>query len=244
MVTAQILDSYNRYFYVTYATTEAQRELAYRIRYQVYCREFRYEREEDYPDQMERDEYDDQAWHCILMHKLSDSAVGCVRLIGPCEEGPTSLLPFERSCSHALNEQIFDLSTLPRDSFGEISRLAVLQNFRRRKSDEKKPISFPDQQMLAKSGRSHFPLISISLSLGILSMLLNSGLKYGFAMMEPRLTRMLKRYGIVFNQIGDVTDHHGMRGPFVIEKYMILPNLSLNVFGLFKTIDRQLFPGT
>jgi N-acyl amino acid synthase of PEP-CTERM/exosortase system len=75
-------------------------------------------------------------------------------------------------------------------------------------------------------------------------MLLNSGLDYGFAMMEPRLTRMLRRFGIYFKQIGNVVDYHGFRGPFLIERKDILPNLSSDVFELFKTIDRQLFPGT
>lgn len=150
------------------------------------------------------------------------------------------MLPFERCCSRALDERIFELSAIARDSFGEISRLAVLPSFRRRKSDEKRPISFPDQKTLAASGRDTFPLISISLSLGMASMLLNSGLKYGFAMMEPRLTRMLKRYGIVFKQIGDVMDHHGMRGPFVIERGEILPNLTRNVRVLLDIINHQL----
>lgn len=235
-----ITELYEKYFYVIRADTEDLRERAYRIRYEVYCKEFGYEPVENYPDQMERDEYDEHAWHCVLMHKPSESAVGCVRLIRPRLDGPTSLLPFERCCSHALNKQKFDLSAIARDSFGEVSRLAVLPDFRRRKSDEKRPISFPDKQTLAASGRDVFPLISISLSLGMASMVIGSGLKYGFAMMEPRLIRMLKRYGIIFNQIGDVIDHHGMRGPFVMKTSAVMPNLSQNLRVLLDTINHQL----
>lgn len=240
MESSGIKDLYEKYFYVIRADTEGLRERAYRIRYEVYCKEFAYEPMENYPDQMERDEYDEHAWHCVLMHKPTESEVGCVRLIMPRSDNSTSLLPFERCCSHALDKQKFDLDTLARDSFGEVSRLAVLPSFRRRKSDEKKPISFPDQRTLAASGRDAFPLISLSLSLGMASMAMSSGLKYGFAMMEPRLIRMLVRYGIVFNQIGDVIDHHGMRGPFVMKTSDVLPNLSKKLHVLMDIINHQL----
>ncbi|MEN8128587.1 MAG: PEP-CTERM/exosortase system-associated acyltransferase [Pseudomonadota bacterium] len=194
----KIIDSYKQYFNVTYAMTREQRMHAFRIRYQVYCREFQYEREENFPDQLERDEYDDQSLHCLLIHKPSKSVAGCVRLIRPSLKGKTSLLPFEYCCQEAVDKQKMDISMLERGSFGEVSRLAVLPAFRRRKSDEKSPISMPSHQKLIASGRDTFPLISIILMLGILSALLDNDLKYGFAMMEPRLTRMFRIYGIVF----------------------------------------------
>lgn len=240
MERSAITESYEKYFYVVRADTEELRQHAYRVRYEVYCKEFCYEPAQNYPDQMESDEYDEQAWHCVLMHKPSKSAAGCVRLIRPCKDGPTALLPFERCCSQAVDRQVFDLSAMARDSFSEISRLAVLPAFRRRKTDEKRPISFPDRKILEASGRDAFPLISISLSMGMTSMFLSSGLKYAFSMMEPRLTRMLKRYGIIFKQIGDVMDHHGMRGPFVIERSEVLPNLSPDLRSLLDIIHRQL----
>ncbi|MCP4407504.1 MAG: PEP-CTERM/exosortase system-associated acyltransferase [Gammaproteobacteria bacterium] len=236
----KIISSYKQYFNVTYATTKEQRMHAYHIRYQVYCKEFKYEREESCPDQLEQDEYDDQSFHCLLIHKPSETVAGCVRLIKPSPKGEISGLPFEHCCLEAVDKQKMDVSRLERSSFGEISRLAVLPAFRRRKADGKSPISIPDRQKLIASGRDAFPLISIILSLGILSMLLNSGLKYGFAMMEPRLTRMLRRYGIIFSQIGDVVNYHGMRGPFVIDREVILLNLSPELHELMGAIDSEL----
>jgi N-acyl amino acid synthase of PEP-CTERM/exosortase system len=244
MEKSAITESYEKYFSVVRADTTKLREAAYSVRYQVYCLEFDYERPEDYPEGLETDEYDDQSLHCVLFHNPSGMAAGCVRLVMPNKDDLTALLPFERCCAHALDQLKLDISRLDRSTLGEISRLAVLASFRRRKTDERKPISVPDRNSLATSGRDTFPLIPMSLCLGMTSMLLNSGLDYGFAMMEPRLTRMLRRFGIYFKQIGNVVDYHGFRGPFLIERKDILSNLRSDVFGLFKIIDRQLFPGT
>ncbi len=239
MISSEIINLYKNYFYITNANTERLRQATYRIRYQVYCKEFRYERLEDHPNEMEADEYDEQSLHCALIHKSSGNAAGCVRLVMPYYKNLVVPLPFESCCAHAMDKMKYDISTLDRSTFGEISRLAVLGAFRRRKTDEQKPISMPDQQVLVESGRQTFPILSMSLCLGMASMLLNSKLDLAFAMMEPRLTRMLKRYGIVFQQIGDVVDYHGMRGPFVIYRNTILPNLRSDALALFRIIDRD-----
>jgi N-acyl amino acid synthase of PEP-CTERM/exosortase system len=236
----KIIDSYNEYFYIVHANTENLRKFAYHIRYQVYCKEFKYEQEDNCPYQLEQDEYDAHSMHCVLVHKPSGLAAGCSRLIKPVRRKPSLLLPFELCCSKAVDKRKFDLTTVDRSDFGEVSRLAVLSEFRRRKSDEKKPISFPDQKKLVDSGRDNFPLISVSLSLGMAAMVLNSDVKYAFAMMEPRLTRMLRRFGIVFNQIGDVVNYHGQRGPFVIARENILLNLSPKIRPLMSVIDEEL----
>lgn len=235
-----IVDLYNKYFHIVDANTDDLRKLAYHVRYQVYCKEFQYERADNYPSQLERDEYDNHAMHCVLIHKPSGLAAGCSRLIKPMHNNPQLLLPFELCCSKAVDRHKFDLTTLDRGDFGEISRLAVLSEFRRRKSDEKKPISFPDREKLIDSGRDSFPLISVSLSLGMAAMVLNSNLKYAFAMMEPRLTRMLRRFGIVFNQIGNVVNYHGQRGPFVIARENILINISPKIRPLMEVIENEL----
>lgn len=236
----KIIDSYKEYFYIVHANTESLRKLAYHVRYQVYCKEFRYEHEDHYPSQLEQDEYDVHSMHCVLIHKPSGLAAGCSRLIKPIRKKPPLLLPFELCCSKAVDKQKFDLTSLDRSDFGEVSRLAVLSDFRRRKSDEKKPISFPDQKKLVNSGRNNFPLISVSLSLGMAALVLNSDVKYAFAMMEPRLTRMLRRFGIVFEQIGNVVNYHGLRGPFVIARENILLNLSPKIRPLMSVIDEEL----
>ena len=263
-----IADAFDKYFYVTRATTPETRELAFRIRYQVYCQEFHFEREEDCPGQMERDIYDDRSEHCLLIHKPTSTPMGCVRLILP-DRGCRASMPFERFCASQfsfapipapsspvllpLSEKVarrtiipslrrvhgMSLYTLPRDSFCEVSRLAVLSTFRRRESDEKKPISFPETTS-AGGDRSSFPLIPLSLFLASLSRFLNSAHEYAFAMMEPRLARLLKRFGLIFTMVGNVVDYHGQRGPFVYTRRRAVNNLDPQIYALLQLIDSQL----
>ncbi len=239
-----IVDTFTKYFQTVRALTPQLGELAYNIRYQVYCQEFKYEPEENFPDQQERDEYDQQSQHCLIIHKPTGIAAGCVRLIVAGKSNPSLPLPFERHCSHTLNPAIMDLSKLDRFSFGEISRLAVINRFRRRKTDEKKPVSIPDERVSGGGNRLPFPLITVSLVLSILAVILNEGYQYGFCMMEPRLAKMLARHRLIFDQIGNMINYHGFRGPFVIKQENILRNLTPQGDELMEVIQQQLSGNT
>ncbi|MDQ2697101.1 MAG: PEP-CTERM/exosortase system-associated acyltransferase [Pseudomonadota bacterium] len=235
-----ITSGFTKYFYLVRADTPQLREKVFHIRYQVYCKEFNYEDEADCPGQMEKDDYDDHSEHSLLIHRPSGTPVGCVRLVHALRDDPYYPLPFEKYCDHALNRDLFDPLAVPRDKFGEFSRLAVLSSFRRRKDDEHKPISINENFSLAASGRDNFPFIPVGLFLAALSMSLNAGFLYTFAMMEPRLSRLLKRFGILFEQVGEVVDYHGPRGPFIIRREAVMAHLKPEVQDLMLLIDKQL----
>ena len=241
METQAAVETFSKYFTIVPANTSALQNIVYQIRYQVYCQEFHFEREEDCPSRMENDRYDAHSSHCLLIHEPNKNPVGCVRLIGPDPNNPELPLPFEPFCQNPDYLEILDPKTLPRGSFGEFSRLAVLQTFRRRKSDEKKPVSMPDWKTASTSGRNAFPVIPVSLFLAALSMLLHNGFNYGFAMMEPCLARLLRRFEIDFNQIGDVVDYHGPRGPFFISREKILSGFTSEIQSLIEVIYQQIY---
>lgn len=237
-----LIDTFSRYFCTALADTEELRRKAFNIRYEVYCREFGFEREEDCPGNMESDDYDIHAVHCLLLHKLSGSAVGCGRLILPQADDPQASLPFERYCRHALDPEVLTLLDQERAKIGEFSRLAVMPSFRRRLEDERKPLSFPDSARAMAHGREPFPLISLSLILAGCAMFMHSSLDYCIAMMEPRLARMLRLYGLYFERIGQVVDYHGQRGPFMIVRDQVLANFKPDISQLMTAIDGQLYP--
>ena len=54
----------------------ALREEVYRLRYEVYVREFAYEAEEHFAEFMERDDYDDHSVHCLLRHRATGGSSG------------------------------------------------------------------------------------------------------------------------------------------------------------------------
>ena len=52
-----------------------------------------------------------------------------------------------------------------------------------------------------------------------------TGLDGVFAMMELRLARHLRRFGIIFQQASDVVDHHGQRAAFYISRHTLMNHL-------------------
>ena len=239
---------FTQYFYVIAGNTAEIRQIACNIRYQVYCQEFKYEPEENCPNQMESDEYDEQSDHCLLIHTHTHKPAGCVRLIRSLPNKPNPPLPFARFCKQAFNKEQFDPDHLPLGTFVEISRLAVTAQFRRRKYDEHKPISLPLEQTTEPvdipgvDRRRQFPFIPIGLVLSAFTMILRNNYQYSLAMMETRLANMLSRYGLIWTQVGEVMDYHGPRAPFVLRRDKILPNLESKpeVHELLRVIDEQL----
>ena len=246
MTTTSAAELFHRYFYLLPATAPGQLATVYNIRYQVYCREFGYEREEDCPDQMEQDEYDQQSQHCLLIHKPTGTPAGCVRLVLPDMQHLDKPLPFLRFCREALDiEKLARIGALEPGSCCEVSRLAVLPAFRRRKGDEQKPISLPANALTTGSaighGRSNIPIIPVALFLAAAALFLgsDSNRRFAVAMMEPRLARMLRRFGILFTRVGKIIDYHGPRGPYIIAREEVLPNIIPDVDELLKNVERQ-----
>lgn len=235
-------ETFLQYFRVAYADSPELQTLAYRIRYQVYCEEFGFENSTEYKDQCERDEMDAIADQALLIHLPTGEAIGCSRLIGSRGCPPSGCFPFEQHCSEGLDAQQFDLKKIPKTVIGEFSRLAVLAKFRRRKNDERRPISLPDSEVEADDHeqRSSYPLIPLGLFVCSLSMLVLSSLDYGVAMMEPRLARKLRWHGIRFTQIGPVIDFRGKRAPYYISRSTVLEDLNKEIALLRNDLTQQL----
>lgn len=240
MKTASIGESFHDYFQIVLADSNDLRSQAYQLRYKVYCREFHFEPEERCPNQQERDDYDTQSIHCLLVHHPTGQSAGCVRLVLPAPGEPTALLPFERHCAASLDHERLDPALMHRDRIGEISRLAVLARFRRRVAEDQSPVGLNDESTSRRTERRQFPYISLSLYLAAASVGLLSGLDGVFAMMELRLARHLTRYGIKFTQVGTVVDYHGPRAPFYISRSDLLGGLRPDARELLEVVTDDL----
>ena len=229
--------AFQQYFELVPATNQALRDEVYRIRFDVYCRDMRFESEDAFPDGREIDEFDDQSRHCLLRHRPSGTFAGCVRLVLNRPDHPTSQLPFERHCHHSIDRQRFDPDQLPRDKFGEISRLAVLSRFRRRADEARTPEGIgtkPDYFSAAE--RRVFPHVALGLYIAAAAIALRENLEMAIVMMEPRLARHMRYFGINFEQAGDVVDYHGLRGPFYITRDSLQRDLDPQVAQLLQAI--------
>lgn len=179
-------DAATSVFSVRQATTSKDLQKVFSLRYQVYCLERGFESPEDCLGAMETDEYDSQAIHFLAVTS-DDIPLGTVRLVLDSAIG----FPLEKHC---LLTQ--DLSSV-RAKSAEISRLAISKVFRSR------------DQLRQKC----------SLLQGLLRVMylasVERGLEYWPVAMERSLFILLKRMGMIFKPIGEETDYHGLRTPYL-----------------------------
>jgi len=232
--------SFQQYFTVQLATTPELKSKVYHVRYRVYCDEFGYEPVELFPDQEEKDEYDDASLHCLIMHKESGLPAGCVRLVPAYVKGEFIPLPLEKHCAESLDQQQIEQMNLDRKTVCEISRLAVDRIFRRRSGEELTRFGEVDGLDVTQQERRTFSLIAIAAFLAATAMTDLSQKTNVFAMMEPFLPRMMKRSGIIFEKVGFDMDYRGIRAPYFIQTESALTHMQSDLRDLYDWIYRQL----
>ncbi|MBV8883777.1 MAG: PEP-CTERM/exosortase system-associated acyltransferase [Chroococcidiopsidaceae cyanobacterium CP_BM_RX_35] len=235
MASDGLIKNFYDHFRLVIANTNKLREEVYKIRYRVYCQELNYKKEENCWNGMEQDIYDRRSIHCLLMHRSSKVYAGCVRLILADPDAPkVSRLPLEKVCCRSLKP-----NNLPHYFYGEVSRLAVMAEFRKcQEETQTTPISAAGIRFTEQE-RRYFPLIVTGLYLTAASISLEIGLDSAFTLMEPRLARHLRRFGIKFRQIGELVEFHGQRGLFQISRSAILSSMNANTYELFQTLRSE-----
>jgi N-acyl amino acid synthase of PEP-CTERM/exosortase system len=239
MTESPLVPRFETYFSVVAANTADLLEKVYQLRHQVYCEELGYEQQR--ASQLEHDEYDKRSIHCLLFHRSSQTYVGCVRLILADSQKPEVPFPFERACGESLEWDFDSSAATSRRKYGEISRLAIAANFRRRRGEASVANGGSDSfDARVEDERRLFPSVALGLYLAITAMGLNQGLEGVFAMMEPRLARQLRRFGIHFQQVGAEVQHRGIRAPFFISRDNLFNNLKPECRVLLDNIQKQL----
>jgi N-acyl amino acid synthase of PEP-CTERM/exosortase system len=177
-------------------------ERAFALRFDVYCMECGFLVPEHYPDRRETDEYDERSAH-FLSHNDRDELVGYVRLI-PGTRG--EIFPWQQYCS------VFsDGVSLPDPpTAGEISRLMVRGDYRRRRDDLLSGVN-PASELSAQvdEGRRKSPQILLSLYRQMYQHSVKVGIRYWYAAMERPLARSLLQMGFSFRQLGPEADYFG-----------------------------------
>lgn len=236
-----IADNFDQYFKIRFANNKDLRQEAFKIRYGVYCNELGWEPENEY--QMETDECDKYSFHCVLEHRRTKAFAGCIRLVIPPANNPNLKLPFEESCLDSAIPGTVDTQALPRGGFGEISRLAVLEDFRRRDNEKNTPYvlnNINPENVFTEVERRNFPNIAMGLYLSGLALAEICNHVGIMVMMEPRLNRRLQRFGLPFEQIGEETDYHGRRAMFYLSRENFHRELTGQISELYKIIYSDL----
>jgi N-acyl amino acid synthase of PEP-CTERM/exosortase system len=232
---------YRDYFKMIPANTAELKKEVYRIRYGVYCDELGWEEKSAFPDGLEIDSYDENSRHCLLQYQRDNSFIGCVRLVMADPDPDSSPIPLVEHCSDILDRDILNIDALDRSGFGEISRLAIKKEFRRRPGESDSPSGFRKESApVAPEERRRFPHIALGLYLGAASIGIGEGLTGVFAMMEPRLARVLRILGIHFQQVGKTLEHRGTRAPFYISRESLFTHLPPDLRALLEAIEEDL----
>ena len=219
-----IAKHFDQFFEIVFANTPELIKEGQRIRHQVYSDELGWEPK--YPDGLEKDEYDQSAYTLLLRHKQSGVYAGTVRIIVPPCDRDDFELPFQAHCFESIKQENREGLCLSSGFYGEVSRLAVPEQFRRRKGEKNKPfvLNFKreDGKMLSRELTADelraFPNIAISLYLAIIAMAKLFNHKMMYVVVEPRLARSMKFAGIHFQQIGEDMDYHGKRAVFCLPR--------------------------
>jgi len=184
-------------------------EEVFRLRYQVYCKECNFIKEEDYPDSIEKDKYDPHSVHFVAEDPYG--IIGTVRLI---LDSPYKF-PFEEHCNDKLT---VDIDSLPRGKAAEVSRLVISKNYRRRTDDGlyytpdfNDKVTGVDIADITKRIRP----IAFGIYREIYQECKRRGITHWFAIMEKSLWRLLYMHSFIFKPIGEEVDFYGMVTPYL-----------------------------
>jgi N-acyl amino acid synthase of PEP-CTERM/exosortase system len=219
-----LAEFYWSWFDAQIANTDDLRDVAFRLRYRVYCIENPFEDPSANPDGREMDEYDEHSAHSLLTYRPTGVPAGTVRLVLPRAHDLDQSFALQRVCDHPL---VNDRDRFPVEKMAEVSRFCISKEFRRRWSDGATVAGEigDGAEMSADDERRILPHLSLGLIETLVRMSLEHGITHWCAVMEPTLLRLLTRLGIHFDPIGPLIDYHGRRQPCYIPLEVLLPRV-------------------
>lgn len=199
------------FYYQKILKTDARINDVYKLRYKVYCDEWGFEKPEDHPGGVEIDEFDEFSSHFAVIRTDNNELIGTTRVIFSSEKG----FPLE---SHSvIDSGAFE--GINRNNIGEVSRLAVSKDYRKRFVDkvmfEFKEYDEEYEKQVSAERRKLDQEIVLNLYSCIYRECLDKDLTHLIAVMADGLYLILKRIGIIFNSIGPSVDYHGPRTPYI-----------------------------
>lgn len=188
------------------ASSESLLEEVFRIRYKVYCQQFKYEREDRFPNQLEHDDFDGLSKHFLIRDNITGKFLGTLRIVWP-RDGYSGLIPLQQHYKGTFSSTDYNPSNLIEGSYGEASRLAVIYE------------ENSDRRFLAELSR----ILYIT---AIAYFTSQKQMQNLYCFMEKRLARRLNMVGFPFFQVGGFSEHKGLRAPFCLKSQKDYPNLS------------------
>lgn len=234
-----IFEKFIQDFRFKLADDEETKQRVFALRYEIYCEELRYEEPSELTQKIERDQYDDQSLHCLIEHRRSGKTAGCMRLVIPNKNDPDRL-PLQSYNEQCLTHASLHPDYLPTKNICEVSRLAISRTFRK-PTRTAEPDNTENATFSAQEIRT-FPLILIGLFLATYALVGLTGRPHVFAMMEPRLAKLLSRSGFNFTKVGETIEFHGKRSAYYINQKNAEEEMNDELVPLYLYVQQQLGP--
>lgn len=182
-----------------------------RLRYQVYCEECKFIKEEHLVDNKEQDKYDEFAVHFLAQDKYG--IIGAVRLIFDSPAG----FPVEE---HYKEELSFNKDSISRSKIAEISRLVITKDYRRRRDDGLYYTPELNEKTENDMASPNNPFRRIrTMTFGLYREVYQEskrrGLTHWLAIMAKPLWVLLSTNGFTFEPIGKEFEYFGMVKPYL-----------------------------
>lgn len=219
--------SYQNTFKIVRADTDELREIAFRLRYDVYCKENMFESGD--LNKLEFDSYDERAVHFLLFHKPSEAAVGTARLTLPNVEALGKSFPMQEITPHSILHERSIAAQIC-----QMSRLCMSSHFRRREKDGNLlPAYYPPG--VAKAGdkgqviyvRRKIPYAPLGLFAALFEEALKNNLINVAAMFESSQLAGFKEMGIAYKTLGASIVYHGNQQPVLFNIKTVFDNMLL-----------------
>jgi N-acyl amino acid synthase of PEP-CTERM/exosortase system len=231
---------FRQYFEIVPALSNALKDEVYRIRHQVYCEDLKFEPPRS--DGREADEHDLNSIHLLMRSIKTGEFIGCTRIVQPPPTDPYYQLPFEKTCAEVLDRSIVDPAKLPRDRIAEVSRLAVIASYRRRKGERNSAISLPNEDSDALKA-PRFPYIPLGLYIGTTELARLNGVDTLFVLTERRQADHFSKLGVKLQIVGEAVEHRGPRVPAVMNVNSIIGEMRTIFRSLYRTIAADIKRG-
>ncbi|MET0380262.1 MAG: PEP-CTERM/exosortase system-associated acyltransferase [Spongiibacteraceae bacterium] len=204
-------DSFKRQFDIQLASSDELRQRVFDLRFRVFCEELGYAMKNR--DGLESDAHDQSSLHCLVHHLPTQTDVGCVRVVLPRERGGG--LPFETFGLRYVDRKLLDWSKLDPTRCCELSRLAVIDEFRRplALSDANAPVGATTSAN--RRSRLQLPSVGLALYQATIALTLQHQFEWVFMVGEPRLQRHVLTFGIHMRQVSPTFEYFGQRAVFV-----------------------------
>jgi N-acyl amino acid synthase of PEP-CTERM/exosortase system len=201
------------------ADTDALREAAHRLRYQVYVEEYGFEKAADHPGGLEKDDFDPHAIPLVALDRKG-RVVGTARLIQRSPRGFPALgfADADKRAAYA-----------PPARVAEVSRLAMDKEFRGAALEFQREMDYFFRHLTRVRKKASSPLAfdkndavprRLVVVLGLISVIYETAreddVDHLIMASEKSLWLLLKRFGLPWVPIGPETDYHGRRAPYAL----------------------------